>query len=284
MKKVTSSELQEIVKNAKSKADICRSLDLKPKGANYFKIDRLLEKNNIIWDKPYVPWNKGICYRFKQYSLEEILVENSPLKNINNLRKRLINNGIKNNTCEVCGISGNEVSLELHHINGISTDNRIENLQILCPNCHSKTPNYRGKNINNYIKHNIPEKLILSEEEIIQRDLERKAKKCNKTVEQYLLDKENKQIKKEKTCSVCGKVFNPSDSAQKYCSQECCRIDNKGNRPPLLQLIQDFKELKSFVQVGVKYNVSDNAVGKWCRLYGIPDKANEIKTFINDYK
>ena len=39
------------------------------------------------------------------------------------------------------------IPLELHHINGIKTDNRLENLQMLCPNCHALTDNYRGKNI-----------------------------------------------------------------------------------------------------------------------------------------
>ena len=50
-----------------------------------------------------------------------------------------------------------------------------------------------------------------------------------------------------------------------------------------MQLIQDFKELKSFVQVGVKYEVSDNAVRKWCKLYDIPVKAKELKEFINKF-
>ena len=53
--------------------------------------------------------------------------------------------GLKENKCEVCGCTE---SLELHHINGISSDLRLENLQILCPNCHSYTDNWRGKNIN----------------------------------------------------------------------------------------------------------------------------------------
>ena len=48
----------------------------------------------------------------------------------------------------------------------------------------------------------------------------------------------------------------------------------------LFVTIQDFKELKSFVQVGLKYNVSDNAVRKWCKLYGIPFKSKELTEFL----
>ena len=51
--------------------------------------------------------------------------------------------------CEKCGLSewqGEPLICELHHINGDSTDNRIENLIILCPNCHSQTDNFRSKN------------------------------------------------------------------------------------------------------------------------------------------
>ena len=68
MKNVTSSELKEIVKNANSKADICRALELQPKGGNYAIINRLLKENDIIWDKEYTPWNKDKSYKYKKYS------------------------------------------------------------------------------------------------------------------------------------------------------------------------------------------------------------------------
>ncbi len=64
------------------------------------------------------------------------------------LRKRLIKEGYKENKCEYCGIdkwNGKDITCELHHINGDRGDNKIENLSILCPNCHSQTPNHSKK-------------------------------------------------------------------------------------------------------------------------------------------
>ena len=66
------------------------------------------------------------------------------------LRQRLIDEGLKSHRCEECGLSEwNErpIPLELEHVNGDRWDNRIENLKLLCPNCHALTPTYRGRNI-----------------------------------------------------------------------------------------------------------------------------------------
>ena len=67
----------------------------------------------------------------------------------NHLKARLVGAGLKTYACEVCGISewqGRELSMCLHHINGDGNDNRLENLQLLCGNCHSQTPNFGSLN------------------------------------------------------------------------------------------------------------------------------------------
>lgn len=65
------------------------------------------------------------------------------------LKARLIGVGLKKNRCERCGLTEwreEAISLELHHVNGDPRDNRLESLQILCPNCHSQTENYGKRN------------------------------------------------------------------------------------------------------------------------------------------
>lgn len=67
------------------------------------------------------------------------------------VRWRLIGDGILKPICANCGISewlGKPLSMHLHHINGVKTDNRLENMQLICPNCHSQTEDYSGKNVN----------------------------------------------------------------------------------------------------------------------------------------
>lgn len=64
------------------------------------------------------------------------------------LKKRLFAEGLKENRCERCGLTewrGQQLSVALHHINGDGRDTRLENLVMLCPNCHSQTENFSGR-------------------------------------------------------------------------------------------------------------------------------------------
>jgi 5-methylcytosine-specific restriction endonuclease McrA len=79
---------------------------------------------------------------------ERLFVAGEP-RNRGNLKRRMIADGIKQNVCAACGLGewrGKRLSMALHHINGDRLDNRLENLELLCPNCHSQTDTYSGRN------------------------------------------------------------------------------------------------------------------------------------------
>ncbi len=81
---------------------------------------------------------------------DAILEGNHPYYQTNKLRIRLIKEGIKKEKCEICGIEdwlGGRLAFELDHIDGNSNNHLLENLRIVCPNCHSQTETYRAKNI-----------------------------------------------------------------------------------------------------------------------------------------
>ncbi len=80
--------------------------------------------------------------------IEQLLAEGCP-RNRQHIKRRLISAGLRTDRCEGCGLQhwrGMRVSTALHHINGDRHDNRLANLQLLCPNCHSQTSTFSGRN------------------------------------------------------------------------------------------------------------------------------------------
>lgn len=85
--------------------------------------------------------------------VDEIFAANTH-RNRGQLKARLLSQGLKENRCERCGINqwqGRPLRVALHHVNGDRLDNRLENLELLCPNCHSQTANFSGRAKNRHL-------------------------------------------------------------------------------------------------------------------------------------
>lgn len=137
------------MKDCYSFAELCRKLGLKPEGSNPKTLRKKMNEFGIDYSHfTGQAWHKNSDNPVYKKKYLPKLSENSSLSssNVKNLVYRL---KLKDNKCEICGLStwrGEPIQCELHHINGDTTDNRIENLQILCPNCHSQTDNFRSRN------------------------------------------------------------------------------------------------------------------------------------------
>jgi 5-methylcytosine-specific restriction endonuclease McrA len=147
----TDKELTQAVAVSKSYRNVLVLLRLIPAGGNYDQIKRRIKELNLATEHfTGMGWNVGLKFQPKQaVPLLELLVEESDAQSYK-LKAKLFAAGLKQPKCELCGwaqmAEDGRVPVELDHINGNHRDNRIENLRILCPNCHSLQSTHRGKN------------------------------------------------------------------------------------------------------------------------------------------
>ncbi len=149
-RKWTDFQLVVAVKNLKSTRAVIGALGLIPAGGNYQQVRKRIQDLDL--DTSHFlgkGWGKGMFFERSVIPIESILVQNSFYQS-HKLKQRLFSLGLKQKKCEECGwkkvSEDGRVPVELDHINGIRNDNRLENLRILCPNCHSLKLTHRGKN------------------------------------------------------------------------------------------------------------------------------------------
>lgn len=150
-RKWTDESLIKSCKESLSIRGFLIKLGLVPTGGNYQQINFYIKKNKIdIKHFTGKAWNKGLKGRYIPIiPLSLRMTSNSQYQSYK-LKNRLFKEGLKIKECEECGwkkvSKDGRLPLELDHINGNKHDNRLENLRILCPNCHSLKPTHRGRN------------------------------------------------------------------------------------------------------------------------------------------
>lgn len=148
--KWTHDDMREAICTSGSISQVLKKLGLRPSGGNYTTVKSFIVENNMDTSHFHGQgWRKGKTFGPIR-SLDEVMVFTPGKRNNSDrLRKRLIKEGRKEARCEKCGLKewmGKPIPLELNHINGCRCDNREENLEILCRNCHGQCETDRGKN------------------------------------------------------------------------------------------------------------------------------------------
>ena len=308
--KYTKEDFIRAAKESFSVAQLLQKISLVPRGGNY----RTAQKKIQDWkvDTSHFTGQghlKGKHHNWAKKSiLEDILVEESKYKGGSyKLKIKLIQEGVFERKCYRCGNTSWEkqnIPLELDHINGNIYDNRLLNLTLLCPNCHALTPTYRGRNqkrrginkspcvncgkiIRNnktgwceacwgYRNLHPPKKINFSELKI-NKDILKENLKNNSfkkiCCENSINEKTFRRICKEENILIPN--LRSKNSEAKQMAVEKLEKYRKFhiNKEELEKLVRS----QSILSIGKMFNVSDNAIRKRCRLFGINwRKKNEL--------
>jgi hypothetical protein len=223
---ISRDEFQKIFDESETKIQIMQKLGYTHKRTGTLN-ERIISDNIDLSKFNVNKRNYHNRVNRKHIKLENILVKNSKIKNTT-LKQRLYKEKLLKEECSECGIgniwNNKPIALQLDHINGDNKDNRIDNLRILCPNCHSQTETFGSK-----IR---PGKTSKRKANCID---------CNKQI-----------CKKSIRCVICSSKVNNKENF-------------KITKEELEKLVWEMPTQK----IGQLFNVSDTAIAKRCKRYGI---------------
>lgn len=171
-------------------------------------------------------------------ALKDILVANSDYGSVRTLKDRLQKELGLGSQCEKCGISptwnGKALVLQLDHINGISDDHRLENLRFLCPNCHSQTATYAGRNKSRTYK-----------------------------------NRRSGSSDRSAVCAYCMSDFQKMPSARPTYCAEGCSAKTKRSFTVTREELHSLVWTEPTSKVAKKFGVSDTAISKRCKALNV---------------
>lgn len=157
---LTKEEIDQFVQESSSFAQLANKIgyDNPRTGSAYRTVHQMIDELNLdISHFTGQNWSKGKTYQNKTYMTFDEYIKGDNVQS-NKIRKKLLREGLKEHKCECCQNAiwnGQPIPLEVHHKDGDKTHNELENLQLLCPNCHALTDNYKGKNTKKYKENHI---------------------------------------------------------------------------------------------------------------------------------
>lgn len=290
---LSKEELQELLNKSSTYMEILRYVGIKTSSST-ITLKRIIKEYGL--DTTQFELNKEEFFKqvvnnksSNTYNIYDKLKKGTKISSYK-LKNKLIEFGLKEEKCEICGITewlGKPVKFHLHHKDGDHYNNELSNLQILCPNCHSMTDNYGVYNSNRYKENKTNKRNKIKYCcKICGKELKKKrktdlCKDCyEKSKSKKIKAQENKSHAKD-ICPICKIRYKDKES-------NMCSVCYHKSREKDLSLTITRDELKflirkeKFINIAEKYNVSPRTIRTWCKKYNLPHRKTDIDKYTDE--